>query len=183
VDASGAAYGVSNVDADENLRLDSRTKMNDFERSLKFVLEHETVFAKGHYGDYAHAITECEPGDNGGRTRFGLDLASHPELADTLDTMTVEDAGLVYKREYWERAHCYEMPWPLCQVQFDGAVNTGIGQQMKFLQRAVGVNADGAWGPATRRAVNEALEELGAVALARHCADQKETFYRQLAVN
>jgi hypothetical protein len=152
--------------------------MSDFEKALKFVLEHETVYAKGHYGDMNFAIVENEEGDSGGRTKFGLDSASHPEL--NLDTLTVEEAGIVYKRCYWERAHCPEMAWPLSQIQFDGAVNTGVGQQMKFLQRAVGVNADGAWGPNTKRAMMETINEIGLKALSIFVCDQKETFYRNL---
>jgi lysozyme family protein len=151
---------------------------SDFEKSLKFVLEHETVYAKGHYGDLDYAIVEDEEGDSGGRTKFGLDSASHPDL--NLDTLTVEEAGIVYKRCYWEKAHCYEMPWPLSQIQFDGAVNTGVGQQMKFLQRAVGVNADGAWGPNTSRATGNTINDIGLKALCIFVCDQKETFYRNL---
>jgi lysozyme family protein len=151
---------------------------SDFEKALKFVLEHETVYAKGHYGDMAHAIVEDEEGDSGGRTKFGLDSASHPEL--DLDSLTVEEAGLVYKRCYWEKAHCYELPWPLSQIQFDGAVNTGIGQQMKFLQRVAGVVADGAWGPNTSRATGNKISEIGLKAVSIAVCDQKESFYRAL---
>jgi lysozyme family protein len=152
---------------------------NDFEKSLKFVLEHETVYAKGRYGQLDYAVVENEPGDSGGKTKFGLDSASHPEL--DLDTLTVEEASLVYKREYWERAHCYELPWPLSQVQFDGAVNCGIGQQMKFLQRVAGVVADGAWGPNTSRATGNAFSEIGVKAFSIKVCEQKEAFYRALA--
>lgn len=151
---------------------------SDFERSLDFVFAHETVYAKGHYGDLAYAVVEDEEGDSGGRTKFGLDSASHPEL--DLDKLTAEDAALVYKREYWERAHCYELPWPLSQIQFDGAVNTGIGQQMKFLQRSVGVIADGAWGPNTSRATGNKISEIGLKALCILICDQKEAFYKSL---
>lgn len=154
---------------------------DSFDKALKFCLEHETVYAKGHYGDMNFAVVECEAGDAGGRTKFGLDEASHPEL--DLDSLTVEEAGEVYRRHYWERAHCDEMPWPLSQVHFDGAVNCGIGQQTKFLQRAVGVKADGAWGPKTKLAVSDALAEIDAKTLAKHVCDQKETFYVQLAEN
>lgn len=152
--------------------------MSDFEKSLKFVLEHETVYAKGHYGDIDYAIVEDESNDPGGKTKFGLDSASHPEL--DLDALTVEDAALVYKREYWERAHCPDLPWPLSQIQFDGAVNCGIGQQMKFLQRVAGVTADGAWGPNTSRATSNKINDIGLKALCIQVCDQKETFYRNL---
>jgi lysozyme family protein len=152
--------------------------MSDFEKALKFVLEHETVYAKGHYGDMDYAIVENEEGDSGGRTKFGLDSASHPEL--DLDSLTLEEAGITYKRCYWEKAHCNELPEPLSQIQFDGAVNIGIGQQMKFLQRAVEVKADGIWGPATRQAVEQTINEIGLKALCIFVCDQKENFYRGL---
>ena len=152
--------------------------MSDFEKALKFVLEHETVYAKGHYGDMEYAVVENEPGDSGGKTKFGLDSASHPEL--DLDTLTLEEASLVYKREYWERAHCPQLPWPLSQVQFDGAVNTGISQQMKFLQRAAGVNPDGAWGPNTSRATGNMISEIGLKSLCIDVCDKKEEFYKNL---
>lgn len=152
--------------------------MSEFEKALKFVLEHETVYAKGHYGDMSFAIVECEEGDSGGRTKFGLDSASHPEL--DLDSLTVEEAAVVYKRCYWEKAHCNELPWPLSQVQFDGAVNTGIRQQMRFLQRAADTTADGIWGPATREAIEQSINEIGLKALCIFVCDQKETFYRSL---
>jgi lysozyme family protein len=72
------------------------------------------------------------------------------------------------------------LPWPLSQVQFDGAVNTGIGQQMKFLQRAAGVNPDGAWGPNTSRATGNMISEIGLKALCIDVCDKKEEFYKNL---
>jgi len=153
--------------------------MNDWERSLKFVLGHETVYAKGHYGQLEWAVSENEDSDPGGLTKYGIDQRSHPEV--DINALTLEEAALIYKREYWEKAHCYELAWPLSQVQFDGSVNVGVGQQTKFLQRAAGVNADGAWGPNTKRATMEAVNDLGVKAIAKHVCDQKEAFYRNLA--
>lgn len=155
--------------------------MDDFNRSLKFVLDHENVYARGHYGDPAYVVAECEPGDAGGVTKYGIDSRSHGDL--DVANLTLEQASLIYKREYWERSHAYEMPWPLCLVQLDGAVNAGIGQQNKFLQRAVGVVADGAWGPNTRRAVEHEVHDLGPVEISRHIIEQRELFYRALAIN
>jgi lysozyme family protein len=153
--------------------------MSDFDKAVKFCLEHETVYAKGHYGDLSFGIVEDEDSDPGGRTKFGIDEASHPEV--DLDTLTVEGATEIYRRQYWEKAHCYQMEWPLSQVHFDGAVNAGIGQQLKFLQRACGVLDDGAWGPNTARAVSETTKQKGVKALAADVCDKKEQFYRNLA--
>lgn len=150
----------------------------DFNRSLKFVLEHETVYAKGHYGDMDFAVTENEDGDPGGLTKFGIDQRSHPDV--DIEELTVDEASLIYKREYWDAAHCYELPWPVSQVHFDGVVNCGIGQQTKFLQRAVGVYDDGAWGPNTKRATMDYINERGPKAVAIDVCDQREQFYRRL---
>lgn len=150
----------------------------DFNRSLKFVLEHETVYAKGHYGDMDFAVTENEDNDPGGLTKFGIDQRSHPDI--DIEDLTVDTASLIYKREYWDAAHCYELPWPVSQVHFDASVNCGIGQATKFLQRTVGVYDDGAWGPNTKRASSEFIDERGAKATAIDLCDQRERFYRNL---
>jgi lysozyme family protein len=155
--------------------------MKDFEQALDFCLRHESVYAKGHYGDLKWVVSENEDGDPGGVTKYGIDQRSHPEV--DVENLTPAQAREIYFREYWEKAHCAEMVWPLSQVHFDGCVNTGIGQQTKFIQRAAGVIADGKWGPNTKRALMEAVNDLGAAAIARHACDQKETFYRQLAIN
>ncbi|MDZ4287813.1 MAG: hypothetical protein U0984_07635, partial [Prosthecobacter sp.] len=51
-----------------------------FLNAVTFVLDHETVFKRGHHGDYAQAIAENVSGDPGGVTKFGIDQRSHPNL-------------------------------------------------------------------------------------------------------
>jgi lysozyme family protein len=152
--------------------------MKDFEQALDFCLAHETVYAKNHYGDLSFAIAENESNDPGGVTKYGIDQASHPDV--DIQNLTLTEAIKIYRADYWEKSHANIMPWPLSQVHFDGSVNTGIGQQAKFIQRAVGVVADGAWGPATKEALTNAIEDIGPEKMAQHVCDQKETFYRQL---
>lgn len=151
--------------------------MKNFEQALDFCLRHETVYAKGHYGDLQFAIPEEEANDPGGFTFYGLDKRSHPQITTSL---TLTEATEIYFTEYWEKAHCAEMVWPLSQVHFDGCVNVGIGQQTKFIQRAAAVYDDGAWGPNTKRALMAAVNDVGAVQVARHVCSQKKSFYREL---
>lgn len=155
--------------------------MKDFEQAVDFCLRHEAVYRRGHWGDLKFAISENETGDDGGLTKFGIDQRSHPEV--DIKNLTLEQAREIYFREYWEKTHCAEMQWPLSQVHFDGCVNVGVGQQTKFIQRAAGVVADGAWGPNTKRALVESVNNIGAQAVAKHVCDQKEAFYRKLAVD
>lgn len=152
--------------------------MNKFEKALKFVLEHETVFAKGHYGDMNFAVSENVEGDAGGLTKFGIDQRSHPNV--DIEALTVERAGEIYKEVYWERNGCEDMPWPVCAVHFDNCVNMGPKQAVRLLQRVVGSKDDGAYGPATKAALTAACDTRGSERVALEICSQKKSFYEKL---
>jgi lysozyme family protein len=152
--------------------------MSFFEKSLRFVLEHETVYAKGHYGDMNFAVSENVAGDAGGLTKFGIDQRSHPDI--DIENLTVEQASAIYREEYWDRNHCGDMPWPICAVHFDNCVNMGPRQAVKLLQREVGAKDDGAFGPATKAAMLSACEVRGAEDVAIQICSQKQEFYEKL---
>jgi lysozyme family protein len=155
--------------------------MNDFVRAVKFIIEHEVVFKKGHYGDYKEefVVTENVRGDRGGKTRYGIDQRSHPDAC--IDSLTLEQAKEIYRTEYWLKGKCDQMPWPVCLVHLDGCVNTGVGQAAKHLQRAIGADADGAVGPKTLALLKKACDESSPVEVANKIAKSKEAFYRHLA--
>ena len=70
-----------------------------------------------------------------------------------IKALTLDTAKVIYKRDYWDRAQCDSLPPTLAYLVFDCAVNSGIGQSIRFLQRALGVADDGAMGPLTVSAV------------------------------
>lgn len=149
----------------------------NFDRALKFVLEHECVFKKGHWGDWDYVVSENEENDPGGVTKWGLDARTHgPGVED----LTMAQASEIYRREYWERNHCEELEWPLCAVHFDNCVNMGPTQAVKLLQRAVGTQDDGAWGPNTRAAVTAACKVRSANVVAIQVCEKKHNFYESL---
>lgn len=152
----------------------------DFDKALKFVLEHETEFKPKHWGDYREEFvaTEHDADDPGGTTRYGVDARSHPGVC--IETLTLEQATEIYRQE-WLKAHCDSIAFPLNAVYFDGCVNAGNGQATKFLQRAVGTHDDGAFGPATKAAVLAAVERLGAEEIALKICKMKADFYEKLA--
>jgi lysozyme family protein len=150
--------------------------MSDFDRALKFVLEHECVFKKGHWGDFDYVVSENEENDPGGVTKWGLDSRTHGEV----ENITLEQATEIYRREYWERNHCAELEWPLNAVHFDNCVNMGATQAVKLLQRAVGTVDDGAWGPNTRAAVTAACKVRSSNVVAMQVLDKKRDFYESL---
>lgn len=117
--------------------------MTDFERALALLLGHE-----GGLSD--HAL------DRGGRTMAGVTQETFDDwrrrrgqpLADVA-TITDEQIMAVYRDLYWCVASCDRLPWPVNYLVFDAAVNSGAGRAVRWLQRGVGVAADGVAGPKT----------------------------------
>ena len=110
----------------------------------------DIAFAKliGHEGGYT-----SNPKDPGGETKFGISKRSYPAV-DIAD-LTVDDAKAIYKHDFWDRAQCDRLPPDLAFQVFDGAVNSGIGNSIRWLQEAAGVAVDGVVGPLTLRKVGD----------------------------
>ena len=102
----------------------------------------------GHEGGYVN-----DPRDKGGETKYGISKRAYPAL-DIAD-LTLDDAKAIYKRDYWDRAQCDRLHPDLAFQVFDGAVNSGIGNSIRWLQEAAGVAVDGVVGPLTVRKVGD----------------------------
>ena len=119
---------------------------DNFEESLAAVLKHE-----GGYVDH--------PKDPGGATNLGCtkkvweEWVGHEVTKDDIRSLTVADVSPLYKARYWDKCRCDDLPRGVDFAVFDLAINSGTGRASKLLQRAVGVAADGAIGPATLAAV------------------------------
>jgi len=92
------------------------------------------------------------PTDPGGETNFGISKRSYPNL--DIKNLTREQAKAIYLRDFWKAGKLDQLPSSLAFQVFDAAVNHGASTAAKFLQKAVGVVADGNIGPATLAAVN-----------------------------
>lgn len=124
----------------------------------------------GHEGGYV-----SDSRDPGGETKFGISKRAYPDL--DIAALSVEQAKAIYKRDYWDRARCDELPPTVAFQVFDTAVNSGIGQAIRFLQRAVGVADDGVAGPLTINAVRR----LDAESLAARFNGQRLDFMTKLS--
>ena len=62
-------------------------------------------------------------------------------------------AKRIYRVEYWDAVRADELPAGIRLVMFDAAVNSGVGQAIRWLQRAVGAADEGVLGPRTLAAV------------------------------
>lgn len=103
----------------------------------------------GNEGKYSN-----DPADPGGETMWGITEAVAREngYMGAMAEMDVGVAKAIYARKYWLPVYD-TLAYPLAFQLFDATVNSGAGQAVRWLQRAVGVADDGKFGPVTTRAV------------------------------
>ena len=111
---------------------------DNFDECLKMLLHHE--------GGYVN-----HPKDPGGETNLGVTKRVYEKWGGTKDMkdLTVEDVAPIYKKEYWDRCKCDDLPSGLDWAVFDWAVNSGTGRAAKAVQKICGASQDGAIGPKT----------------------------------
>jgi lysozyme family protein len=90
---------------------------------------------------------------------FGISAAAYPAL--DIPAIQLDDAKLIYRRDYYDRMDLDLLPPRLALIVFDSAVNSGVGTAVRWLQTCVGTTADGVLGPGTQLAVRAALAKDG----------------------
>ncbi|MCK0209005.1 hypothetical protein MWN33_13290 [Starkeya koreensis] len=123
---------------------------SSFDEALSRVLAHE-----GGYADH--------PADPGGATMKGVtqrvyDGWRRRRGAPARPVRLIEPGEIeaIYRRQYWEAVRADELPAGIDYCVFDAAVNSGPAQAAKWLQRALGVFADGEIGEVTLAALADA---------------------------
>jgi lysozyme family protein len=108
----------------------------------------DTAFERllGHEGGYINDLR-----DSGGATNWGVTqaVARANGYSGDMRDFTQAQSKVIYRKSYWDAVRADELPESLRFDIFDGAVNSGVGQSIRWLQRAVGADADGALGPQT----------------------------------
>lgn len=102
----------------------------------------------GHEGGYVY-----DARDPGGETKYGISKRAYPQL--DIRNLTLIHAQAIYRRDYWDKCRCGELPAGVAFDVFDAAVNSGPAQAARWLQAAVGAKADGVIGPVTLAAVRQ----------------------------
>lgn len=102
-----------------------------------------------HEGGYVN-----NPRDPGGETKFGISKRSYPAV--DIKALTRPQAIAIYERDFWQRVQGDKLPRPFVFQALDAAVNHGIGNAVRWMQRAAGVADDGYIGPMTLAAVGRA---------------------------
>ena len=105
----------------------------------------------GHEGGYVNDLQ-----DPGGETNWGVTkrTAQANGYTGNMKTMTRQQAYEIYRRAFWLRYNCEQMPDAVAYQFFDAAVNHGFGNASCMLQRAVGVLDDGIIGKYSLEAIN-----------------------------
>lgn len=99
-----------------------------------------------HEGGYVN-----DPRDPGGETKYGIAKRSYPQV--DIKNLTRGQAIEIYRKDFWQRVRGDELPSSLAFQVLDAAVNHGIGNAVRWLQRAAGVADDGIIGPVTLAAI------------------------------
>jgi lysozyme family protein len=143
--------------------------MKRFEICIPRILKHEGGFVD-------------HPRDPGGATNKGITIATFRRyikptatVAD-LKAMTQEQAVLIYKRHYWDAVSADRLPPGLDYAVADFAVNSGPFRAAQYLQRILGVSADGRIGPATLAAARAG----NAASLVNRLCDDRLAFMRRI---
>ncbi len=148
----------------------------DFDTSLVHVLEMEGGWTE-------------DPHDPGGPTNQGitlgvfaawkgltLDATNTAALKEELRRISPETVRAIYRKRYWEPSAAGAFSAGVALMQFDAAVNHGVGSAIRMLQEAGGATIDGEIGPETHAAVARA----GAGEIVTRYADIRKAKYRAL---
>lgn len=100
------------------------------------------------------------PKDPGGATNKGVTQKTYNayrtgkgETVRSVKEITKEEIHEIYKKQYWDAVQGDKLPAGIDGTLFDGAVNSGPSRSVMWLQKALGVGADGVIGQQTLAAL------------------------------
>ena len=142
----------------------------NWEKCLKLILHHE--------GGYVN-----HPKDPGGETNLGVTKRVYEEWGGTKDMkdLTVEDVSPIYKKNYWDKMKCDDLPSGLDLCVFDFGVNAGPGRAAKYLQTLIGTVADGGIGPNTLAKLKEYTDKTGVKETITNYQNDRQSYYEKLS--
>jgi lysozyme family protein len=147
--------------------------MATFDACLKEVLRHEGGFVD-------------HPRDPGGMTNLGVTYRTWADWTGKAPTeaemrkLTPAKVAPLYRKRYWDKCRCDDLPPALALCVFDMAVNSGTARAAKYLQKLAGASVDGQIGPATIAATKAYVAKHGVAEAVRAFLNLRRQFYRQL---
>ena len=119
----------------------------------------------------------CIAEDAGGETKFGIAKNANPDV--DIKGMNLATALEIYYKRYWTPLSLDSFDQVVAINLFDAAVNHGVGQASKWLQRAVNTTPDGKIGPATVKAA-QSVDPLN---LAEQILQARENLFNTIVKN
>ena len=152
--------------------------INNWDKSCEMVLKHEGGFTNDQRDRGNHL-----PDGRQGSTMLGCTQANweayigRKVTQDDMKKLTKDDVKPLYKKNYWDAVKGDELPNGVDYAAFDFAINAGPAAARKMIQRALGVTADGVFGPKTM----DAIQSADAKDLMKKFSDAKIAFYKSLS--
>ena len=143
---------------------------NNYDKCLETILHHE--------GGYVN-----HPEDPGGETNLGVTKRVYQEWGGTKDMkdLTFDDVAPIYKKNYWDKMKCDDLPSGLDLCVFDFGVNAGPGRAAKYLQTLIGTVADGGIGPNTLAKLKEYTDKTGVKETITNYQNKRQSYYEGLS--
>ena len=142
----------------------------NYDKCLETILHHE--------GGYVN-----HPQDPGGETNLGVTKRVYQEWGGTKDMkdLTFNDVAPIYKKNYWDKMKCDDLPSGLDLCVFDFGVNAGPGRAAKYLQTLIGTVADGGIGPNTLAKLKEYTDKTGVKETITNYQNERQGYYEKLS--
>jgi lysozyme family protein len=152
----------------------------------------EKMMTKANYPACLKSVLKWEggyvdhPKDPGGATNYGITRATlakwrgKPVSKQDVKRLTLKEAGQIYKPRYWDAVQGDNLPNGLDLIAFDGGVNSGPSRGARWLQKGLGVKADGKIGENTLTAATRAASNLDGVAVIQKASAARMGFLRAL---
>ena len=128
------ARAAGQVDIESRVPGGDGLTVSPFARAFAIVIGHEGGFVD-------------DPRDPGGATKYGISQRQYPDL--DIRNLTLAQAQQLYFRDYWLPMRGDDLPEAIAIEVFDAAVNHGVRQAGRLMQRALRVADDGYIGPVT----------------------------------
>jgi lysozyme family protein len=123
--------------------------------------------------------------DPGGETMCGIIQREYDSyrkhnglLCRDVRGLTEREGKDIYWTSYW-MPHCLGLPGGLDLQFFDASVNEGCVEAVRILQRVLGLDVDGLWGPKTTARV-VAIQSRDVPAVIRAFTVRREAVYEQM---
>ena len=152
--------------------------LENWDKSFNLVIKSEGGFSNDQRDKGNHLPDGREGSTMWGCTQYNYEqYVGHPLTHEDMKKLTPNDVKPLYKKNYWDAVHGDDLPGGIDYAAFDFAINAGPAASRKLIQEALGVNADGAFGPMTMAAI----EKADAKELMHKFSEAKTAFYKSLS--